>query len=332
MKRKALITATAVLLVAVMCLATASYAWFTSGKASAVASLDLSVSSGTGSVEIAAADIKTYSYEASAFSTTALTRDDLAAVSILPSANALSPVSTDGVMDTFEDENTPDETVYEFFGTDYNPGTEVWVGRDELATDGYVLFAFYARNTESSDFSGKLQFTSTASATNNTVNLFENDNFAGAGKIGVATTTITKGDSNYVVNTGDAMADFSNDAPTSFTTYRLAAKGDAYQDMTDIGAYCTRTTDGKFIPAPNGTVINDEITLDDSSFAANNARYNTEATNNQLPADGVTVNIPANGTVLVTVAIWIDGMDPDCAGTWSLAQGSIDVTLAENNA
>ena len=46
MKRKALITATAVLLVAVMCLATASYAWFTAGGATTVTTINLSVSEG----------------------------------------------------------------------------------------------------------------------------------------------------------------------------------------------------------------------------------------------------------------------------------------------
>ena len=57
MKRKALITATAVLLVAVMCLATASYAWFTAGQAASIEGFEFKIEQGDAALQLAPVDM-----------------------------------------------------------------------------------------------------------------------------------------------------------------------------------------------------------------------------------------------------------------------------------
>ena len=53
MKRKALITSTAILLVAVMCLATASYAWFTAGQTAKINGFNLSITQSDSAIQLA---------------------------------------------------------------------------------------------------------------------------------------------------------------------------------------------------------------------------------------------------------------------------------------
>ena len=282
MKRKALITATAVLLVAVMCLATASYAWFTSGSAGKIAELDIGVSAGDSGLEIAIANMKdaNASYEAGAFTTDALAASFIADNGWLPASNTLDAVSTSGAAA---------DGKFTFIATDYKAGT--WTGK-AADNDEYVLFSFYVKSSQA----GKHTVTFTSE-------LLENENFKAAGKIGFGVVNNTG-----VKNTGDTPAA----KPTSFTTYAISSP-EAYQDMVGVGAKCTRDADtGAFVA--------------DADQASNTDYFVASATNGTWAAQ--TLEFAAEETKLVTVALWIEGMDSDCAGSWTAAEYKFNVTIA----
>lgn len=118
MKRRALISATAVMLVALMCLVTASYAWFTSNGDATIEAFNVKVNGADAAIELSAngefygPSLKLKDFE-----------DD---GQVIP--EVLDAVSTaDGV---------------NFFATNY--ANSVWTG-DASATGKYIVLDFYAK-------------------------------------------------------------------------------------------------------------------------------------------------------------------------------------------
>ncbi len=142
MKRKALITATAVLLVAVMCLATASYAWFTAGNKTSIETFNLKVTSGDSAITLAPAQFSNGSYQDAAASdwTSNLKVDALTSKGSLIPEDALTALSTVGKWT---------DGKYQMFGSNYDTAKEEWTSYEVVDTDqiveNYVAISFYAK-------------------------------------------------------------------------------------------------------------------------------------------------------------------------------------------
>ncbi|MBQ4601941.1 MAG: hypothetical protein IJB24_03680 [Clostridia bacterium] len=275
MKRKALITATAVLLVAVMCLATASYAWFTTSTTSGVSSFDLSISGSEGALQLAPAQMgNKYAAGAYSDSLTLASWSDLTAEqtesdrwAVKPSDNKLTAVSTvDGKA---------------FYPATY--ANNVWTSQ-AAAKDGYLLLSFWVKAPTAG--TATITFTTTTA----------NDTFKQATKLGLAVTAGTPG--------------AVNEAP-ALTTYDLLAdtSTDLYRPVAGVGAV-SKKVDGKFVP-------NDDAAANFGAQRTAQAEY----ANNQT-----IVFQNAGEEQLVTVAIWLEGMDAQCQGNWT-ASGSCAISL-----
>lgn len=125
MKRKALITSTALLLVALMCLATASYAWFTAGGSSSIQQFDLSVSESEANVLLAAVNTSG------------------TVVSDYKNTLSFTDWGTDGAK--FPTKLTPVSTVNaeDFFKASYSDVNNDWTS--QATSDGYIYFKFSAK-------------------------------------------------------------------------------------------------------------------------------------------------------------------------------------------
>lgn len=125
MKRKALITATAVLLVAVMCLATASYAWFTAGDDVSIEGFQFGISQADSAVQLAAVDMN--DLDTHGIYTNKLTNDSWGEGWSVQSAEFVPVSSADGA---------------KFFTVgEYNQADETWTSNAQAGA-GYLYFVF----------------------------------------------------------------------------------------------------------------------------------------------------------------------------------------------
>ena len=147
MKRRALISATAVMLVALMCLVTASYAWFTAGSEAKIDAFDVKVEGADAALQLSL-DGANY------FST--LTKADFAAKGqVFP--ETLKAVSTaDG------------ET---FFADSY--ANNVWTGVDAEGNE-YIAMNFYAKAPVAGTANFNIDFAKTADLTDEQLGSFKN--------------------------------------------------------------------------------------------------------------------------------------------------------------
>lgn len=125
MKRKALITATAVLLVAVMCLATASYAWFTAGDDVSIEGFKFGITQADSAVQLAAVNMK--DLDTHGIYTNKLTNDSWGKGWSVQSDEFVPVSSADGA--TF------------FTVGEYNQEDETWTSNAQ-AGEGYLYFVF----------------------------------------------------------------------------------------------------------------------------------------------------------------------------------------------
>lgn len=252
MKRKALITSTAILLVAVMCLATASYAWFTAGTQATIEAFNISIEAADSALQLAPADMSN-GYAAGTY-VSALDKADWAEGWAIMDENFQAVSTADGA---------------NFYTAPYSDATNQWKS-DALASDGYLLFSFYAKAPV--DGSATLNITTNGNST-----------FNSAVKVGVK------------VGSGD------------FNTYDLAVdENDKYQPMTAVGAACEKV-DGYFVPVSGATGFGAARTQE--AYAAQ------------------TVNFEADVEQLITVAVWLEGMDKDCTGSWSMSGQEVSVNF-----
>ncbi len=301
MKRKALITATAVLLVAVMCLATASYAWFTSGTANQVSNLKLYISAEEGGLQLATADLKGKSYVAGPFSTKAITLADIKSTGIVPSDmtqdengnwtgnGTLVPVSTDCVAVNGD---------YDFYPAEYD-GVSNWTTQSEAVSgsEGYVLFSFYARAATAGSADLKITLDT------------DSNNFKAATKVAYDVTSVTFNSSNAPTDLSvlNGFGEVDGDGKFVPSVYTFADT-ETYNGCNDAGAVSTKNAARKFVP----------VTAGDTKFTAD--------ITDKTWADQ-TISFTANEVKLFTVAIWVEGMDKDCSGAWT-ATCPVTVSLA----
>ncbi len=285
MKRKALITATAVLLVAVMCLATASYAWFTSGSTNTVTTLDLSVAASDGGLELAPANVKEGDYEAGAFTTSALDITTFVnGYGVVPNQAdpKLDDLSINGVAET--------DGTYDFWNATYANGE--WTIDDTPATEGYLLLSFYAKSSAAGTYTLSLDST-----------LMNDDQFKSAVKIGYA-----KQD-NVTIDSATKLPD---------------------KVTNTLGIYPIASTD-KYAPVIDETAVAEKV---GNNFVAKSATgFGTEIDESKSTAWGSqTLTFTEGETKLITVALWLEGMDKDCTGTWDLPKTSFAIGLVKTNA
>ncbi|MBQ3183096.1 MAG: hypothetical protein IJB57_05465 [Clostridia bacterium] len=291
MKRKALITATAVLLVAVMCLATASYAWFTAGGATTVTTINLSVSEGDAlGLVIAPANAQDGSYDAGIYTTSALSAQTLADYAIIPENGKLLPVSTAG---TFA--NTKDG-YFDFWEAPADTFDGKYWDSNVAEHDEYVLFSFYVKATTTGDY--KVNFTST---------LLGHTDFVNTCKIGynVAEATETAGvpaGTPGALTIGRPNPSIQNISGSAYKPL-VADGGASIQDIYND------TVNGEFAANVDG-LLGD--TIDDDVIAS------------------VPLSFSAVDEVqLVTVAIWVEGQDYDTKGSVEITAADFVATLAE---
>ena len=289
MKRKALITATAVLLVAVMCLATASYAWFTAGGATTVTALNLSVSEGDAlGLVIAPANAQDGTYDAGIYTTSALSAQTLADYAIIPESNKLLPVSTAGTFGTEKD------GFYDFWEAPADTFDGKYWDANVAEHDEYVVFSFYVKATTAGDY--KVNFTSS---------LLGHTDFVNTCKIGYNVTKATEtagvpAATPGALTVGRPSPSIQNISPTPYLP--VVGDGDAsIQDIYNDGTKFTSDVSGVL-----GTQIDDEIIASvPLTFAAENE------------------------VQLVTVAIWVEGQDYDTKGSVEISAAEFTATLAE---
>ena len=290
MKTKALITATAVLLVAVMCLATASYAWFTSDNASTVASLNLEVSAGDSGLTIAAANAKNNTYSYGTFKTTALTAKELTDNAILPSEQALSAVSGNGVYNA--------STNFQFFKAPvdtYDATAGTWAVASAAKTE-YVLLSFYVKYDGTTAANYDLSFTST---------LFSQADFYNTVKIGYSVKDATYNDGVVTTTTPGNLTICKPSADATATPYApivaLPESGTAYiKNDTDNSKYTCET---------EGILATSDV-ADDAVLGS------------------VPVDFTGAGAKLITVAIWLEGQDYDCQGKLNVSNAAVSIALS----
>ncbi len=302
MKRKALITATAVLLVAVMCLATASYAWFTAGTASTVANLNVSIKVDAAGLYIAPANVTgtAPTFECGTFTTNNITKDigDVGFIS-----SELTAVSTNGKFD-----NAGVLKFYEAPASTYDGKTwdaqvrnednfvDMEVDATQRENAGYNYFAFYVK----SDAAGNYTLNIGGSA-------FSSDDDAKATlKLAYSLTDASLNTENKGEITG---------VPNNLKIYM--APGQAQNDATDYdpligtGADVVQYVDNKFVPTTD-----------------NEDKFDTSADLVEHVWANPTISFTEAGVKLVTVAIWVEGQDPQCTGTLEIPADTITISLA----
>ena len=242
MKRKALLTSTALLLVALICLATASYAWFTSGSANTVAEFKVKVSDGDGSIELAAANIGS-SYANTGWKS-GLTIDDFTGgIGLLPGTSdgnyVLTPVSTDGVI------------AADMFNA--APYDDVAYWNSEAGTfasgNGYIVLSFYARTAEAGSAPLNITLTDNTAPFNNAV------------KIGYSVTGAT--------------------TPANLTICNIDTAGDSYKPVINAGSKIMKDGTGAFVlkegAALGSTLNNGTFSSPTVTFDGENAQLITVA-------------------------------------------------------
>lgn len=210
MKKRALISATAVMLVALMCLATASYAWFTASGDATIEAFDVKVSGADAAVELSA--------DGQAFGPK-LTK---ANIETYGSGNDVFPTSL-GAVSTADCET--------FFATRYDNAK--WYAADKdgnaISADGqYIVFDFWARAPKAGTADLGINFDLSALDPDlaEGEEAIETNAFTGAVKVGV-----------------------KYDGQTNFTIYDLATdSGETYYPMIAKGAICEKVN-GEFVPA-----------------------------------------------------------------------------------
>lgn len=289
MKRKALITATAVLLVAVMCLATASYAWFTGGGSVGVEQFEFSVGGTDSEILLAVADMND-KYSAESWSTT-LSLDDWSNDKGVVPLDAVNGDSLLTAVSTADGKN--------FFATDYANG--IWTSRALNNQDSYLLLSFWVKPQAAGTATMKVSLANT------------DEKFEQSVKFGYALTQGTIGD---VTNLG------------TFNTYAFSADNtDSYQAVTETEAKCVKNTKELFVPYTDNTDPENPVVsggfadpkaqqpIPAAFFPITFADANAEETGDQIVAQ------------LVTVAIWLEGMDKNCTGTWNLEDQKVNITF-----
>ncbi|MBQ4560892.1 MAG: hypothetical protein IJA55_01005 [Clostridia bacterium] len=271
MKRKALITATAVLLVAVMCLATASYAWFTSATTNSIEAFQINVTASDGALELAAADAE-HNYSAGTFA---------------PSLKKADWSEGWAIMDEdFVAVSTADAK--SFFTAPYSTATGTWTS-DALATEGYLLFSFWVKAPSEGTATIKLD----------TANSSKNQTF----------------------NQGIKYAIGSNTAatPGTMTIYDITADtADKYQPMIATGAECEKNGSGLFVPVTGASgfgAARTQAAMTDAGYTLTFADTDSETPGYQ------------GAPQLVTVAVWLEGMDKDCTGSWQMSGEAFAISL-----
>lgn len=264
MKRKALITSTAILLVALMCLATASYAWFTSANTNSIEAFKIDVTASDGALLLAAADASK-NYSAGAFTPS------------LEVADWDTEANWAIIDETFIAHSTADAK--SFYPATYSPENDNWT-TGEADKAGYMLFSFWVRAPKA------------GTATIN-VNTSANATFQGGIK--------------YALGVSDTAAQ------GTMTIYDIAAdSADSYRPCEAAGAVSVKDDTTKlFKPA----------TAEATGFAA--AR--TQAA---LGENGYSIKFDEAGDKLVTVAVWLEGMDKDCSGSWSMQDQAFQLSIA----
>ena len=277
MKRKALITATAVLLVAVMCLATASYAWFTSGKTASINPFDLTVSAGEGSIMIAPATPAANGFTNNGYANVR-NLADWTNIGTLPTNNTLTACSTTGTV-------ADGATTPVFMGTTYDAGT--WTA-DATVKNSYLLISFYAYSPRSTTADLTVDFKANDGGN---LSVFESAVKVGLGVVDVA-------EENKASATKDTTL-----VGKGFGIYTLDSHD--WDALVTAGGKVTRGTDGAFTgDTTDITVNNGALELADQEFTA---------------------NVPK----LYTVAIWLEGQDPDCYGDFDCGSIKCDVVFTE---
>ncbi|MBR6513226.1 MAG: hypothetical protein IKT46_00180 [Clostridia bacterium] len=264
MKRKALITSTAVLLVALMCLATASYAWFTSANTNSIEAFKIDVTASDGALLLAAADASS-NYSAGAFKPTLNVVDwDTAADWAI-------------IDEAFVAHSTADAK--SFYPATYSDTANNWTTADADAA-GYMLFSFWVR----------------------------------APKAGTATINVnTSANATFQAGIKYALGVSDTAEQGEMTIYDIDVdSADSYRPCNAAGAVSVKD-DGTqlFVPADDAA----------TGFAA--AR--TQAA---LGNDGYSIKFDEAGDKLVTVAIWLEGMDKDCSGSWSMQDQQFALSIA----
>ncbi|MBE6686882.1 MAG: hypothetical protein E7591_06580 [Ruminococcaceae bacterium] len=292
MKRKALITSTALLLVALMCLATASYAWFTAGTASAVTDFQVSITAGDTGLYIAAADM---TGSAPTFAPDFFTKEDAGITSQLAAngfvSSTLKPVSTNGKFDaakTIKFFEAPADT---FDGTYWDVNAVNAANTD--SNPGYVLFSFYVKATGvENETTYNVNFDGT---------IFDDPASKAALKLAYQVTDVTVTDGEVVTTKPDK----------NLTIYTFGTATD-YDPIMVAGGEDSITKDGKNFVAADGKNI-----LDTSDDLVENAWVEPTLT-----------FAKGDSAKLVTVAMWLEGQDPDCSGTFKIEDKTLAISLS----
>lgn len=284
MKRKALITSTALLLVALICLATASYAWFTSGNSNTIAEISMSVSAGDSALMVTPADLSNGYAEGTYV--TSLTDDSFdGGIGINNPGDAngssdgafLRANSTTGVF------NADGELAF-IKPDSYANNTWTMESAATFANkNGYVVYAFWAKSAVAA--TAKLNVTLTGGSSDKKT----------AVKIG------------YVGGLTAAPA-----ASNSLGIYALDGATESIDRLSVAGG--TSTWNGTKFVASEGTFTNGT----DSAYTAT--------------ALGGTVTFAADTPQLFVVAVWLEGQDAQCQGTYDASALALNINFSNYEA
>ncbi|MBR5515524.1 MAG: hypothetical protein IKU52_04910 [Clostridia bacterium] len=265
MKRKALITSTALLLVALMCLATASYAWFTATGATEITGLQVEVKGADAAIQLSE---NKENWRAS------LTKQQL-----IDDGQKVPNILT--AVSTVDGKN--------FFATTYTAAGE-WDAN--VTSDGYILIDFYAKAPSAGTASFNLDFVANTKQ-DGTSDMKDGqlDLFKSAVKV--------------------AFAEGDN----ALTTYDLAVDStDGYKPMKSDAAVAQKVFD-----EDKNNYYFEPTTGTDTA-----ANYGDARTQSAWAATR-TVSFAKNEVKHFTVAIWLEGMDKDCVGSFDMKY--IDVVM-----
>lgn len=225
MKRRALISATAVMLVALMCLVTASYAWFTASGEGKIETFEVKVSGADAALQL--------SLDGATWVNT-LSKDDFVGAG-------------QTVADTLQALSTPDATT--FFKAPYDPDNSNWVAA--AITEGekdYIAIDFYAYAPEegSADFNINFSKKTFAEGETETITDFQFAAFKNAVKIGYKVGDgdfqiydIAAGETYQPVKAAGAIAE--KNAAGAFVP--TTATADKFDDARTQTAWSTQTID-----------------------------------------------------------------------------------------
>lgn len=265
MKRKALLTSTALLLVALICLATASYAWFTQAGTNKVEIFEIGVEAGDGGLQLAPAQANN-NYAAGVYRGSLVKSDWGTGWAKFPTS--LIAVSTDGAND--------------FYSATYDVSSSEWTCANAAGTE-YVLFSFWVKAPSAGTATLSINYDTTAAGAST---------FASAVKVGY--------------NLAAAST------PGNFTIFDLAVDAnDSYQPVIAAGAISYKTDAGSFEP---------------TTATGNAAKFGSQRTQTALASQTLTFSGTNPDPQLVTIAVWLEGMDDNCTGSFNLTGQSITIS------